>query len=91
MDYLLISLANYCIIELKMLRLDMYLNLKEAAKFVGDSSSTIIRAVTEGKLKAYKPRGRWKFKESDLIEYIECQQIDIEPDIDSILKTIKAL
>jgi len=48
----------------------MYLNLREAADYIGDSPTTLLRAVTEGKLKGYKPRGRWKFSRSDLDKYV---------------------
>ena len=56
----------------------MYLNLKDAAQYTGDSTSTLRRAVVEGKLKGFKPRGRWKFRQTDLDEYIESGRIPEE-------------
>lgn len=40
--------------------------LREVADYAQVSMSTIYRWITDGKLKAFKPGGQWRVRESDL-------------------------
>ena len=69
--------------------MERYISLTEAARISGDSVSTLTRAIIEGQLHAFKPRGRWKIKEADLAKYVESNSIGaVAVSVDSLLADI---
>lgn len=50
---------------------DEILTLKEVAKYLKLTEKTAYRLASEGKLPGFKVGGSWRFKESDLQEWID--------------------
>ena len=46
------------------------LSLAEALEFLGISKPTLYRMIRDKSIVAYKVRGRWRFREKDLQDYV---------------------
>jgi excisionase family DNA binding protein len=53
---------------------DQILTLKEVAAYLKLAEKTAYRLASEGKLPGFKVGGSWRFKSSDLEEWIEKQK-----------------
>lgn len=47
------------------------LSLVEALEYLGISKPTLYRMIRDKSILAYKVRGRWRFRENDLQDYVK--------------------
>lgn len=50
---------------------DTILTLKEVADYLQKGERSVLQLIKDGKLRGFKSRGVWRFRESDVIRYIE--------------------
>ena len=54
--------------------IDEILTLKEVAKYLKLAEKTAYRLAAEGKLPGFKVGGSWRFKQEDIVQWIEKQK-----------------
>ncbi|MEQ3724157.1 helix-turn-helix domain-containing protein [Alcanivorax sp.] len=55
---------------------DEILTLKEVASYLKVAEKTAYRLAAEGKLPGFKVGGSWRFRQEDIVHWIEAQKVD---------------
>ncbi|WP_290525693.1 helix-turn-helix domain-containing protein [Alcanivorax sp.] len=55
---------------------DEILTLKEVASYLKVAEKTAYRLAAEGKLPGFKVGGGWRFRQEDIVHWIEAQKVE---------------
>lgn len=55
---------------------DEILTLKEVASYLKVAEKTAYRLAAEGKLPGFKVGGSWRFRQEDIVHWIEAQKVE---------------